>query len=150
MFKLQTLDPEKLAWLAGLFQAEAYFYLDTRIHSKSKDPDYTPPPPVPNIKLDMVEKDLMEHVADLLEQSVKEQRRKTTVGKTVYRVSLANRSKVEAFLKAILPYVVGKYKRDKIQELLNVCDQYNLWFESGGRSKAGALAARMKTKKSNW
>jgi hypothetical protein len=68
----------------------------------------------------------------------------SSTGKIVYRVSLSSRPKVEAFLKAILPYVVGELKRSKIQELLDVCDEYNQWLESGGRSKAGALAARLK------
>lgn len=146
MYKFQKLEKEKLAWLAGLFQAESYFYLDRRICSKSNDPDYTPPPPVPNIKLEMVEKDLMNYVGDCLEQTVKEQHRRTSAGKVVYRISLSSRPKVEAFLKAIFPYVVGDLKRSQIQELLNVCDQYNTWKNEGGRSKAGILAARQKKK----
>jgi hypothetical protein len=54
----------------------------------------------------MVEEDLMNYVGDCLEQTVKEQNRRTSAGKIVYRISLSSRSKVEAFLKAILPYVV--------------------------------------------
>lgn len=94
----------------------------------------------------MVEKDLMDYVGDCLEQPVKEQKRPTSAGKVVYRVSLSSRPKVEAFLKAILPYVVGELKRSKIQELLDVCDEHNAWIQNGGRSSAGSLAARQKKK----
>jgi hypothetical protein len=80
MYKFQHLEKEKLAWLAGLFQAEAYFYLDKRIRSTSNDPNYTPPPPVPCIKLEMVEKDLIDHVGDCVDQVVKEQARPTKRG----------------------------------------------------------------------
>jgi hypothetical protein len=62
----------KLAWLAGLFQAEANFTMDKRLRSKTNSPDYTPPPPTPIIKLEMVEKDLMEHVGECVGQKVKE------------------------------------------------------------------------------
>lgn len=87
LYKFQSLEKEKLAWLAGIFQAEAYFYLDERVRSLSNDPNYTPPPPVPSIRLEMIEKDLMEHVSDCLDQSVKKQVRQTSAGNDVYRIS---------------------------------------------------------------
>ena len=148
LYKFQSLEKEKLAWLAGIFQAEAYFYLDERVRSVSNDPNYTPPSPVPSIRLEMIEKDLMEHVGDCLDQSVKKQVRQTSAGNHVYRISLASRPKVKAFLTEISPFVVGHLKRSKIQELLYVCEQYDQWVELGGRSKAASLSARMKAQKS--
>jgi hypothetical protein len=95
----------------------------------------------------MVEKDLMEHIGDLLGQRAIKQNRLTSTGKEVYRVSMCSREKTEAFLKAILPYTVGKLKTDKIKELLTVCDRYNKWKADGGPQKAAQLAARMKAQK---
>jgi len=147
MFKLEQLPKEKIAWLAGLFQAEAYFYIDTRQRSKIQDPSYTPPPPLPCIKLHMVEQDLMEHVADLLEQEVAPQARLTTAEKKVYRINLSARAKVEAFLKAILPYIVGEKNREKILKHLAVCEEYNQWVAAGGRKQAARHAATIKAQK---
>lgn len=147
LYKFQTLPPEKKAWLAGLYQGEAYFSFDSRVRSKSNDPDYTPPPPAPNIILSMVEKDLITHVAkDCLDENVRIDKRQTNAGKTVYKVAIGARPKVEAFLQTILPYVVGELKRKKIQELLDACEQHRQWKAAGGRRKAAQLAARASAK----
>jgi hypothetical protein len=131
MYKFEQLPKEKLAWLAGLFQSEAHFYLDIRSRSLRESSDYEPPP-VPSIKIEMIEKDVMEHVADCLEQNLAPQTRPTSAGNKVYRVNISARAKVEAFLKAILPYTVGEKKRREILELLTVCEQYNQWVAAGG------------------
>jgi hypothetical protein len=78
---LTKLTDVDCAWLAGLFQAEAYFAKDSRVHSKQKSPNYIPPPPKPYVKLDMVEKDLMLHVGNLLGEKVKELNRPTKAKK---------------------------------------------------------------------
>ncbi len=144
---LAQLPIEKLAWLAGIFQAEAYFSLDKRVRSKSTPSEYTPPPPVPFIKLEMVEEDLMNEVGALLNENVLPQNRKTSANKTVYRVTLQSRVKVEAFLKAIYPFVVGQKTRTKIEELLIICEEYNDWLAAGGKTKAAKVAARAKANK---
>lgn len=147
MFHFEKLKPEEVAWLAGLFQAEAQFYIDHRKRSKVADPNYVPPPPVPAVKIEMVEKDLMERVAEWLGQKVAVQNRKTTAGNTVYRVNLTARQKVKVFLETILPYVYGEKKRGEIQELLDICDEYDNWLAAGGRSQAARHAARMKAQR---
>jgi hypothetical protein len=147
-YPFETLDSTKLAWLAGLLQAEADFTTDNRIRSKSVDPDYTPPPPIPRVKLEMVEKDLMDYVGELVGQNVVLQNRKTSAGKEVYRISIEAREKTEVFLRAILPYIIGEKNRSRIIALLAICDDYNKWLASGGKSKAAKLAARSKKVKS--
>lgn len=147
LFPFETADPTILAWLAGLFQAEAYFYVDERVRSKSADPDYTPPPRSPCIKIEMVEEDLMNHVGKLLDQKVKKQKRLTSAGNSVYRVTIESRAKVEALLRCLLPYTVGEKTRTKVLDLLKLCDEYNAWLKAGGRSQAARLAARAKAKK---
>jgi hypothetical protein len=66
--------------------------------------------------------------------------RVTSAGNTVYRVSICARKEVELLLKRILPYVVGHKTRSKIEELLNICVQYEQWVNEGGKSKAAKLA----------
>jgi hypothetical protein len=146
-YSFEKLDPPVLAWLAGLLQAEADFTSDKRTRSKSDDPDYTPPPPVPRVKLEMVEKDLMDHVGDLVGQNVVLQKRKTTANKEVYRITIEAREKTEVFLRIILPFIVGEKNRSRIIELLKLCDDYNKWLAEGGKSNAAKLAARSKKKK---
>jgi hypothetical protein len=41
-FKINDLTAEQVAWLAGLFQAEAYFHYDKRVRAKTDSEDYTP------------------------------------------------------------------------------------------------------------
>jgi hypothetical protein len=146
-FSFESLPPEKLAWLEGLFQSEGEFFMDIRVHSKSGDPDYTPPPPCPYVKIEMIEADLIKHVGELMGQNTLPQKRLTSAGNQVYRVNTQSRAKVEAFLRTILPYVIGERKRGEIEELLVVCDAYNQWILDGGHRKAAQLAARIKAQK---
>lgn len=143
-YPFENIQATQLAWLAGLLQAEADFNSDKRIRSKSGHTDYTPPPPIPKVKLEMVEKDLMEYVAELVGEKVVTQNRKTTANKEVYRITIQAREKTEVFLRAILPYIIGEKNRSRILDLLAVCDAYNNWLAEGGRSKAAKLAARSK------
>jgi hypothetical protein len=133
--------------MAGILQAEADFNSDKRVRSKSNDPAYIPPPASPKVKLEMVEKDLMEHFAELVDEKVVVQNRKTTANKEVYRVTIQAREKTEIFLRMILPFIVGQKNRSRILALLEICDLYNKWLAEGGRSKAASLAARSKKQK---
>jgi hypothetical protein len=134
----------------GLLQAEAYIYSDIRRRSKSDDPDYTPPPPIPTIRLEMIEEDLMEYVAELVGQNVVVQKRQTTADNSVYRITIQAREKTEVLLRVILPYIVGEKNRSNILGLLNICDTYNKWVAEGGalKSNHGRLAQKAKARTS--
>ena len=138
---IKNMTPEKCAWLAGLFQGEAQFGKDSRVRSKIKTDKYSPPPPAPFIKLDMVEEDLMLYVAGLLGEERKVLNRRTSTKKIVYRVTIYSREKVETFLNLILPYVYGELKRGLILDLLAECDNHKKWLTEGGRSNAARHAA---------
>jgi len=120
-YPFETLHPTQLAWLAGLLQAEADFTTDKKIRSKSGDPDYIPPPSVPRVKLEMVEKDLMDYVGKLVGQNVVTQKRKTTANKEVYRISMEAREKNRTFFKS---YFTLYYWRKK--PFKNSCNFNNL------------------------
>ena len=140
-YAFEQADETKRAWMAGLLQGEANFGVDKRKRSKSQSPGYVPAPPIPVIKLAMVEKDLLEHYGELVEQNVVTENRKTSTGKSVYKVTLCQRDKVERLLNAILPHVVGEKTRSRILALLSICKEYHESVANGGRSNAASLAA---------
>lgn len=145
----ELMSKEKLAWLAGLLQGEAHFTFDARGPKKVKTADYKPAPPIPYIKIEMVELDVMQEIASLLSEKVSAQKRKTKAGKQVYRVTIQQRNKTASFLKAVLPFIIGEKTRNKIIEMLSYCEAHKEWEDSGGRSKAariGALAKAAKAK----
>ena len=148
---LKNLGAEKLAWLAGLFQGEAYFHSDKRVRAKSSPGEYTPPPPIPTIKLEMVEEDLMRHIGEILDETVITVKRKTTANNAVYKITINARNKSEAFLRAIEPFIIGKKIHHEIQDLLKLCEQYKDWVAQGGKQNAAKLAnrARQASKKEN-
>ena len=148
-FKYQDLTAEQTAWLAGLFQAEGYFHYDKRVRAKT--PGYTPPPPIPQIKIEMIEQDLMETVGEYLGKDVITNKRKTSANNTVYKITLYAREEVEAFLLAIRPYVIGNKTCSKIDEMLVVCNDYNAWKAAGGSTEAAKIAnkASQKAKRQN-
>lgn len=146
-YAFENLEPTTLAWMAGILQAEADFTSDKRIRSKSNDPDYTPPPPAPKIKLEMVEQDLMDHFGKLVDENVVPQNRRTRSDKVVYRITIQAREKTKVFLQTILSYIIGEKNRTRIIDLLSICEVYDNWLADGGRSKAARLAARSKKNK---
>jgi hypothetical protein len=84
----------------------------------------------------------MLYVASLMGENCRKQVRQTTTKKSVYRVCMYKREKVEAFLKLILPYVYGEIKRGLILDLLADCEAYNKWVLEGGKRKAAEHAVR--------
>jgi hypothetical protein len=139
----ETFGETKVAWLAGLLQGEAYFIVDEHNTTReSISPDYKPAPGTPSIKLAMIEQDLMEHVGQIFSKPVITENRKTTAKdpKTVYKVTLSARNEVEYVLKRIQPYIVGHKTRTKVEELLNVCNEYNQWLAEGWKKKAAQVA----------
>ncbi len=145
-YAFEHLESTKLAWLAGLYQGEALFSADKRVRSKSNVDQYIPPPPIPIVKLEMIQKDLIEHVAELLDERVIEVNRKTSAQNNVYKVIIQQRKKTELFLRAILPYVIGEKTRSEIIQLLKYCDLYNEWIAMGGKNQQARLAALIKKK----
>lgn len=139
----RNLTSEQLSWLAGLLQAEANYSKDERVRSDIKDPINDAPPAAPFVKVEMIEKDVMEKVAEFVGKKVVTQNRLTTAGNKVYRVNITGRGDVQALLSAILPYTVGEVRINQIKELLAICDQYDAWVAGGGKSRQAARAARI-------
>lgn len=140
--KLPDIPPSELPWLAGMLQAESNFTMDDRKRSTGNDPSYTPPPPSPIIVIEMVEEDVLERIGQLVDEKVVLQKRRTSAGKKVYRVTIQARAKVEQLMRLILPHTVGQERRQRLEKLIAICDEYNQWVADGGPSKQAAAAAR--------
>lgn len=147
VFPFEMASPTELAWLAGLFQAEAYFYVDARVRSKSQDPSYKPPPRSPGIRIEMIEEDVIDYVGKLVDQKTKLQVRKTSADNRIYRITIEAREKVHALLQCLLPYTIGEKTRTKILNHLTLCQEYDTWVQEGGRRQHAQQAARASAKK---
>ena len=134
------LDETQIAWLAGLFQAEASFGVDRRVRAQDTSNDYVPPPPAPTIKIDMIEKDVMETVGQYLNKEANHLTRGTTAGNAVYRVSLNSRPQIKYFLTRIRPYIIGEKTQSRIKEHLDLCEAHEKWETEGGRIAAAKRA----------
>lgn len=149
--QIESLTKEQLSWLGGLFQGKSYLEMDYRKTEEYDDKTYVPPPPTPFVKIEMIEKDLMDHIGSLLGKEPKKQKRRTTAGNSVYRISFSARYEVAFFLKTIRPYVSGEKTKSRIDMLLKAHKDYQKWVENGGRSKAAKIAnkASQKSKQNN-
>ena len=141
--EFMNYDSAMLSWLAALLQAEAYLYLDKRSRSNQNSP-----PPVPMIKIDMIDKEVMEFLASAFDQQLITLKRKTNKKNIVYRVNVSSRKKIQVILKTLFPYFIGEKTRSKIQELLDCCSEYDIWLNSGGKSDQAKRAnlARQESK----
>ena len=77
MQKVLNISETQIAWLAGLFEGEAYFSLDKR--SKKRYINSTSPP-APFIKIAMVDEDIINRVAKLLNKTYFSPSRLTKTG----------------------------------------------------------------------
>lgn len=135
------LNETDISWLAALLEGEAYFGADYRRRARLDIQDgYDGPPPTPFIKLETIDKDLMDKVASYVDQTVNPQRRLTSAGKQVYRITITARDKTEVILRRILPYIGGERTRIKINNLLKMCNDHNEWERGGGRTRAAQRA----------
>ena len=77
MQKVLNISETQIAWLAGLFEGEAYFSLDKR--SKKRYINSTSAP-APFIKIAMVDEDIINRVAKLLNKTYFSPSRLTKTG----------------------------------------------------------------------
>nr|YP_010835622.1 hypothetical protein NQY40_pgp021 [Ulva meridionalis]WFS80090.1 hypothetical protein [Ulva meridionalis] len=92
----------EIAWLAGLFEGEAYFGLDKR--SKKRYLNSTSPP-APFIKIAMTDEDIIYRVAKLLNKKYYIPSRLTKTGKKVFVCYIGDRKTLIYLLPKILPYM---------------------------------------------
>ena len=131
----------EIAWIAGLFEGEANFGLDSRSKTRYK---ISTAPASPFIKISMVDKDGIQKVAKLMNKSYFSASRKTSTGKTVYSVHIGDRATLSYLLPVLLPHL-GEHRQKSVQECLDALTAWKLWYSTGGRkemAKQGALAKK--------
>lgn len=142
------LSELEIAWIAGLFEGEAHFGLDSRSRKRYK---VSTSPPAPFVKISMVDQDVIEKVAKLVNKSYFSLSRKTSTGKTVYTVHIGDRATLSYFLPRLIPYL-GKRRQKSVQQCIDALTAWELWYSTGGRkemAKQGAVAKKLVTSKSN-
>ena len=123
MKKILNLSEVEIAWLAGLFEGEAYFSLDKRPQKRYIN---STTPPAPFIKIAMVDEDIIARVAKLLNKKYYTPSRLTTTNKKVYVCHIGDRQTLIYLLPKLLPYM-GKRRTDIINECITELKNWELW-----------------------
>jgi len=120
------LTPTQLAWLAGLFEGEAYFGMDKRSKERYKNSTV---PFSPFIKISMVDKDIIDRVSFLLNKKTFSPKRLTVTGKKVYTCHLGDRKTLLTLLPQLKPYM-GERRQKMIEEQMLELKKWQLWKKS--------------------
>ena len=130
----------EVTWIAGLLEGEASFGIDRRSKSRyqnSKTPDS------PYIKIAMVDEDVIQKLSKLLQKDYFSPNRLTVTNKRVYQLHLGEKEKLLYLLQKIRPFM-GSRRGSKIDECLNLLNQWKKWVEEGGRSEQALYANKMR------
>lgn len=133
----------EIAWIAGLFEGEATFGLDSRSKKRYK---VSTAPASPFIKISMVDQDVIKKVATLVNKSYFKVSRKTSTGKTVYVVHIGDRATLLYLLPVLLPHL-GERRQKRVQECLDALTAWQLWYSTGKRKEMAKQGAFTKKKK---
>ena len=117
------LSEVNIAWLAGLFEGEAYFSLDKRSSKRYKN---STAPPAPFIKIAMVDEDIIARVAYLLNKNYFSPSRLIVKNKKVYVCHIGDRKTLIYLLPKILPYM-GKRRKEIIKTCIKELNNWKKW-----------------------
>ena len=123
MKKILNLSEVEMAWLAGLFEGEAYFSLDKRPQKRYIN---STTPPAPFIKIAMVDEDIIARVAKLLNKKYYTSLRLTTTNKKVYVCHIGDRQTLIYLLPKLLPYM-EKRRTEIINKCITELKNWELW-----------------------
>nr|YP_009184896.1 putative LAGLIDADG homing endonuclease [Jenufa minuta]ALO63018.1 putative LAGLIDADG homing endonuclease [Jenufa minuta] len=115
-----NLKEIEIAWIAGLFEGEAYFGLDTRSKKRYK---VSSAPVAPFIKISMVDQDVIGKVAKLLNKSYFVPSRKIVTKKTVYTLHIGDRATLSYLFPRIFPHL-GRRRQETAQKCM---DALKVW-----------------------
>ncbi len=144
---IHSLTEIEIAWLAGLFEGEASFGLDTRSIKRYK---VSTSPPALFIKIAMVDEDIIKRVSKLVNKNYFSPTRRTVKQKQVYIVHIGDRKTLIELLPKLFPYF-GERRKLKVQECIDALDAWQKWYSSGGRqkmAKQGSLSKKFLSSKS--
>jgi hypothetical protein len=137
--------------MAGLLEGEGSFGLDKR--SKKRYENSTSPPSV-YIKISMIDEDVIQKMANLVNKTYFSPTRATLQNKKVYTLHIGDRETLHGvagpfglvLLPRIFPYL-GKRRKAQVQICINALEDWKEWFAKGGRSKMAKLGAQARNRK---
>lgn len=121
-----NLSEIQIAWLAGLFEAEASFGLDKRSKQPYKN---STAPAMPFIKIAMTDQHIIARVAALVNQLYFSPSGLTITNKKVLICHIGDRKTVAYLLARLFPYM-GKRRQDIIEQCLIELSHYDVWIKS--------------------
>ena len=113
----------EIAWLAGLFEGEAYFGMDKRSSIRYKNSTV---PFSPFIKISMVDKDVVDKVSFLLNKKTFSPTRLTTTNKKVYTCHIGDRETLLYLLPKLKPFM-GERRKKAINKQIFELTKWQLW-----------------------
>ena len=125
------LSEGDLLWLEGIIEGEGSISLDRRPATKY---EVSTSPPAPYLCITMTDKDVVNRIGFLLNMKTRLLNRKTTAGKSEYRVRAGRRQTLIHLFPLLLPHM-GIRRKDKMQEAIDALDAWKVWYANGGRSK---------------
>lgn len=117
------LSKTEIAWLAGLFEGEAHFGLDSRSTQRYKKSTAIP---ASYIRLSMTDEDVVSRVAQLLNKNVFSETRLTATNKKVFNCHIGDRLTLLYLLPRLLPYM-GQRRTEKIKSSLLYLYEWKKW-----------------------
>nr|YP_009367899.1 putative LAGLIDADG homing endonuclease [Hazenia capsulata]ARK14898.1 putative LAGLIDADG homing endonuclease [Hazenia capsulata] len=126
-----NLSETEMAWLAGLFEGEAYFGLDNRSATRYK---VSTTPMAPYIRISMVDEDVIAKVSRLVNKIYFSPSRLTSTKKKVYVCHIGDRLTLKYLLPRLVPYM-GLRRQKTILNCLKTLDDWEVWYLERKRKK---------------
>lgn len=137
------LNDTEIAWIAGLLEGEGYFGIDNRSINRYKKSNA---PPSCYIRISMTDQDVIVKLANMLGKKNFQSGVPTKGGKTEYILQIADKKTLMYLLPRIQVHL-GQRRKERVQECINLINDWKVWVESGGRSLSAAEGGKATAKK---
>jgi hypothetical protein len=145
---LPSLTLVDTAWLAGLFEGEGSFIINsTPSNSLEKTHEDSAPFSI-SFVLTMADEDVVEKAGNMLGLGVTKPKRLTSTNKQTYRISSERRNLVKYFCESVYPFM-GERRKEQIDKVLENCREHQIWEAGGGRSRQAQRAQNASTAAKN-
>ena len=129
-----NLNEIQIAWMAGILEGEGSFDIDNRSKVRYKE---STAPPVGYLKVSMTDEDVIKKFANNAKKTYFSASKKTKGGKTEYICNIGDR-KTLMYLLPRLQVHLGKRRKEQNQLCIDALNEWKVWYESGGRTKAAS------------
>ena len=122
-----NLSDIEIAWIAGLLEGEGSFSFDNRGKSRY---NVSTAPAAPTLQISMVDEDVIQRLAKLLNKNYSEVTRRTKTGKTVYKLNVGDRETLMYLFPRLLPHF-GKRRKETVQKAIDLLNEWKKWKAEG-------------------